>query len=196
MGLVSYWKKPCTQGPRAANDSGPRKAKEIRLCVIHSAEASDDVGEDRSAEGVASFFSRKSTKASTHLVADKDSCVRMLPDLVIPWGATGANHDGLHIEICGRAGWNRQQWTNRPTMLKRAAAKVAMWCWQYKIPVRWLTVTQVERGVAKGLTTHVDVNRAFMGGSHWDPGPNFPKDLFLQWVKDYYAQIEKARAKK
>lgn len=186
-------KGPCTQGPRAANDSGPRRAKDIRLIVIHSAEAADSFGGDTSAEGVANYFSRQSTQASTQLAVDRDSCVRMLPDLVIPWGARGANYDGLHVEICGYARWSRSEWLERTAMLKRAAFKVAVWCYQYHIPPRWLTVASVKGGITKGMTTHADVNKAFKKGDHWDPGSGFPKDLFREWIKTYLAEIEASR---
>src|SRR5262245_38671998 len=119
------------QGPRAANDSGRRTARSIRLVVIHSAETADSFGGDMSAEGVATYFSNPKTRASTQLAVDRDSCVRMLPDLVVPWGAAGANHDGLHVEICGFARWTRAEWLQRESMLRRAAWKTAKWCWQY-----------------------------------------------------------------
>ena len=73
----------CKQGPRAAHDSGPRKASAIKWAVIHSAEVSDDAGEDTTAEAVANYFARSTSTASTQLAVDRDSCVRMLPDLVI-----------------------------------------------------------------------------------------------------------------
>lgn len=179
---------PCKQGPRAAHDSGPRRASAIRWAVIHSAEASDDAGPDTTAEGVANFFARQDATASTQLAADRDSCVRMLPDLVIPWGATGANTNGLHIELCGRAGWTRSQWLERRILLDRAAYKVAVWCFSYGIPRRWVGPTGLRLRQA-GLTTHADVNKAFHGGVHWDPGPNFPRDAFLADVKRHYAAI-------
>jgi len=185
----------CTQGPRAANDSGPRRAADIKWAVIHTAEAAvDSTGEDRTAEGVAAFFAREDTQASTQLAVDRDSCVRMLPDLVIPWGARGANTHGLHIEICGRAGWTRAEWL-KPVwapMLERAAYKVAVWCFHYKIPTRWQGPWGLRAGF-KGLTTHVDVNNAFKGGTHWDPGPGFPKDVFLELVKKHLAAIIASR---
>lgn len=186
-------KDVCKQGPRAANDSGPRRARDIRLIVIHSAEAADSLGGDTSAEGVANYFARPSTQASTHLAADRDSCVRMLPDLIIPWGASGANYDGLHIEICGYARWTRSEWLERTPMLRRAAYKVARWCWQYDVPARWLSVASVKGRKLKGLTTHADVNKAFQKGSHWDPGSGFPRDLFREWVKGYIAELEAER---
>lgn len=186
-------KAACKQGPRAANDSGPRKASQIRLIVIHSAEAADSFGADTSAEGVANYFSRASTQASTQLAVDRDSCVRMLPDLIIPWGASGANYDGLHVEICGYARWTRSEWLERLPMLRRAAYKVARWCYMYDIPPRWLSVASVKGGRYKGLTTHADVNAAFKKGVHWDPGAGFPRDSFREWVKGYLADIEASR---
>jgi len=183
----------CTVGPRAAHDSGSRRARSIRLVVIHSAESADSFGGDSSAEGVANFFARPSTMASTQLAVDRDSCVRMLPDLVIPWGAKGANHDGLHVEICGYAKWSTAGWLEREQMLRRAAFRVAKWCWLYSINTRWLSDRQLANGAARGLTTHAQVNKVFKGGDHWDPGEGFPKDLFLKWVNEEYAAIEDER---
>ncbi len=191
--MSNPYAKPCTQGPRAANDSGPRKASSIQVVVIHSAEAADSFGADTTAEGVANYFARRSTQASTQLAVDRDSCVRMLPDLVIPWGASGANHNGLHVEICGYAKWTRSEWLERTTMLKRAAYKVARWCWMYDIKPRWATVAALKEGTADGMVTHADVNTAFKRGTHWDPGSGFPRDLFREWVKAYVAEITEER---
>lgn len=194
--MKPLYDQPCKSGPRAAHDSGIRRASDIDLIVVHTAEAADSSGLDSTAEGVANFFALASTQASTQLAVDRDSCVRMLPDLVIPWGASGGNHDGLHVEICGRAGWTRATWlsaTNVP-MLERAAAKVAKWCWLYGIPRRWLTVAELLAD-KRGLTTHVDVNAAFKRGVHWDPGPEFPRDWFLDRVRYWYAEIRKDRAR-
>lgn len=178
---------PCIQGPRAAHDSGARRASSIRLVVLHSAEGS-------SAKGVAAFFAQKSTQASTQLAADQTCCVRMLPDLVIPWGAPGANSNGLHIEMCGYARWTREQWLAKDAMLRRSAYKVAMWCFHYAIPARYVTVKSLVDGTAHGLTFHVDVSKAFKGSDHWDPGPGFPRDVFLSYVKTYLKAIETERS--
>ena len=151
---------------RAAHDSGPRKARSIRLVVIHSAESP-------SASEVASFFARASTKASTQLAVDQLECWRMLPDLVIPWGASGANHDGLHVEICGYAKWSRAEWLERERMLRRSAWRVAKWCWLFGISARWLTDSQLASGSTRGLTTHVQVNRVFERGTTGIPALAF-----------------------
>lgn len=182
---------PCKQGPRASKDSGPRTASQIKWVVLHSAEASDDAGPDTTAEGVANWFARPEATASTQLAVDRDSCVRMLPDLIIPWGASGANTNGLHVEICGRAGWTRGQWLSRHTMLDRAAAKVAVWCHVYSIPVAYRGAVALRLG-RRGITTHKDVNAAFHKGTHWDPGPNFPRDVFLQLVNAHLHTLTSA----
>lgn len=170
---------------RARNDSGSRTARSIRLVVIHSAEGT-------SARGVANFFAG-SAQASTQLAVDDKECWRMVPDLVIPWGAPGANSDGLHVEICGFARWERDEWLKHEKMLRRSAWKVAKWCWQYGIPPRWLNDKQLANGTARGLTTHVQVAKVFKRSNHWDPGPNFPKALFVAWVKEYLLEIKAAR---
>lgn len=170
---------------RAANDSGARKASSLRLVVIHSAEG-------RSAAGVANYFAG-SAQASTQLAVDDKECWRMLPDLVIPWGAPGANSDGLHVEICGFAKWTRMEWFAREPMLRRSAYKVAKWCWLYGISARWLSDKQLANGTASGLVTHVQVSKVFKKSSHWDPGPNFPKVVFLEWVKEYLQEIKSER---
>jgi hypothetical protein len=191
--MASPYSKSCTQGPRAANDSGARRASSIRVIVIHSAEAADSFGADTTAEGVANYFSRPSTQASTQLAVDRDSCVRMLPDLVIPWGAKGANGDGLHVELCGFAKWSADEWLARRRLLERAAWKVAKWCWLYDLPARWLTDKQLANGTSRGLTTHKQVNDVFKGGTHWDPGPGFPRKAFLELVKKYLQEIAAER---
>lgn len=172
----------CEQGPRAAHGSGPRPASAVRLIVIHSAEATN-------ARGVAAFFAKPSTQASTQLAADGTRCVRMLPDLVIPWGAPGVNKHGLHIEICGYAKWTREQWMQRETMLRRAAWKCARWSWQYDVPSRWLTDAQLRNG-ERGFTTHAQASKVFPGSGHWDPGPGFPRAWFMGRVREYVARIE------
>lgn len=169
---------------RAKHNSGPRKAKSIRLVVIHSAEGS-------TALGVANFFAT-SAQASTQLAVDDHGCFRMLGDLTIPWGAPGANLDGLHVEICGFAHWDEAEWLRHAAMLERTAYKVAKWCWRYAIPVRWLSDKQLANGTAHGLTTHAQVSRVFKKSDHTDPGPNFPRRHFLRLVDTYLAEIEQA----
>lgn len=172
---------------RAANDSGPRRASDVRLVVIHSTEGG-------TALSVARYFARASTRASTQLVIDDDGCYRCVPDLVIPWGAPGANRHGLHIEHCGFARWNREEWLRHRATIERSAIKAARWCWQYGIPRRWLTLGQLKGG-EPGFCTHAQCSVAFPPNSgHHDPGGGFPKPLYMQLVRKHYAKLAAERA--
>lgn len=184
--LADHVWKPC-KARRAANDSGPRRPSAIGLIVLHSTEGG-------TAASVASYFARSSTHASTQLVVDDDGCYRCVPDLVIPWGAPGANYRGLHIEHCGFARWGRAQWLTHRRTLERSAAKAAKWCWLYRIPRRYLTTAELKAG-RRGIVTHAQCSQAFPPNSgHHDPGAGFPKDVYLAAVKRYYAELVAERA--
>jgi len=182
--MEPLWMTAC-KPLRAKHDSGPRTAASIKHVVIHSTEGG-------TAESNARFFAT-TAEASTQLVVDDKECYRCVPDLVIPWGAPGVNSDGLHIENCGFARWSREEWLAHDQTLRRSAAQAAKWSWQYKIPRRWLTVTELQSG-AKGFCCHVDATQAFPNNSgHTDPGPNFPRDVYMGYVNEYYAEIRAAR---
>lgn len=157
----------------------------MRHIVIHSTEGG-------TAASVAAYFA-SSAQASTHLVIDDERCYRCVPDLVIPWGAPGVNRSGLHIEHCGYAKWSRAVWLAHERTLKRSAAKAAVWCWTFRIPRRWLTVSELAHGVA-GFCTHLDASRAFPpNDGHSDPGAGFPKDRYLELVAGYYRELAAER---
>jgi hypothetical protein len=172
--------KRCDHSLRAAHDSGPRRASDIRLVVVHSTEGG-------TARSVAEFFAT-TAQASTQLVVDDFGCYRCLPDLVVPWGAPGVNTSGLHIEHCGFARWTREQWLEHDDELRLSAEHAARWCWQYGIPRRWVGPLGLKLR-RRGLTTHADASRAFTPGGHTDPGPGFPRDHYLQLVRHFYAQL-------
>jgi hypothetical protein len=155
--------------------------------VIHSTEGG-------TARSVADYFARVTTRASTQLVVDDKGCYRCVPDLVIPWGAPGANRRGLHIEHCGFARWTRAEWLDHRPTLARSAAKAARWCWLYRIPRRWLTVAELKAG-RRGFVTHAQCSIAFPPNSgHHDPGAGFPQDTYMMLVRRYYAQLAAERA--
>ena len=171
---------PCNPRYRAAHDSGPRGRSAIRHIVIHDTEGG-------TARSVAAFFA-STAQASTQLVVDDHECYRCVPDLVIPWGAPGVNTSGLHIEHCGFAHWDRDEWLRHRPMLKRSAGHAAAWCLRYGIPRRWVGPLGLKLK-RKGFTTHADASRAFTPGGHTDPGPGFPKDLYMALVKSEYARL-------
>ena len=175
-------KKVCDYSYPASRDSGTRDPKKIKWIVVHDTEGG-------SAKSVALMFHRGDAKASTHLVVDEKECFRMLDNKDIPWGAPGANTDGFHIEHVGFASWTRAEWLAHDTTLRRGAYKAAIHMNAWGIPARWVTKWGLKLG-RKGLTTHYDVTQAFSGGQgHTDPGPNFPKDVYLMYVKEYIGEL-------
>lgn len=166
---------------RAKNDSGPRSKDKIKWIVLHSTEGG-------TAAGVAGMNSRGGN--SETIVVDDKECYRMLPDLVIPWAAPGANTNGLHIEHCGFARWSRVDWLQHETMLRRSAYKAARWAHMYDIPLRYVGPWGLRVG-RKGVTRHMDVTKAWPWlGTHTDPGAGFPKDKWMTWAKEYLSILE------
>lgn len=165
----------------ARHNSGPRSRRQIKHIVIHSTEGGTAASNARYFAGGA--------LASTHLVVDDDECYRMVPDLVIPWGAPGVNTSGLHIEHCGYARWSREEWMNHRHELWRSAHHAAKWCHMYSIPRRWIGPRRLKWGW-KGFITHKTASDVYTPGGHWDPGPGFPKDEYMKYVKSYYKQIK------
>lgn len=159
----------------------------IRVIVIHTGETPESA---TAAEGMASWFSRVSTKASAHVCVDTDSTVRCVDDSDTAWAAPGANADGLQIELAGRAGQTAGDWTDAASkaILERAAQQVAAWCKKWGIPARWLTDAELADGKTEGLTMHSQVSRVFKRSNHTDPGANFPRDAFLTRVKAILGQ--------
>lgn len=169
------------------NTSGARRASDIRLIVLHSTEGG-------TAASVAAWFASRRSGASTQLVVDDAECYRCVPDLVIPWGAPGANRSGIHIEHCGYARWTRAQWEQHGPMLERSAAKAAVACWQFRIPRRYLTLAELRAG-RRGFVFHSQCSAAFPpNAGHHDPGPGFPQFLYMQHVRRFYEQLARERA--
>ena len=169
---------------KAANDSGPRK-QPPKYIVIHSTESPN---ERHSARNVAQFFHRPETQASVQIVVDDYECYRCLGDDLIPWGAPPFNSRGLHIEQCGYAKWTRPEWLRHRATIDRAARAAAYWAKAYRIPVKFLSVTNCKR-YEPGITTHHNVSLAFGKSDHTDPGSGYPIDYFMGKVKAIYDGI-------
>lgn len=164
------------------------RAKPIRIIVLHTAETGEGT---TPAEGVGRWFQNPAAKASSHTGVDTDSICRYVADTDTAWCAPGANSDGLHVEITGRASQTTAQWADAASeaTLRNAAIQVAEWCVKHKIPARYMTDAQLAGGSYRGITTHRQCTRALKRGTHTDPGPNFPYTHFLSLVKTQIARI-------
>lgn len=158
--------------------------RRVDLVVIHSMEAPE---KPATAENVARWFAGPSApKASAHYCVDQDSIVQGVLERDVAWAAPGANHDGIQVELAGYARQTRSDWFDPPSraMLERQVVPlVADICRRHRIPAVWLTATDLQAG-AKGITSHVNVSRAFRRSDHTDPGAGFPHDWLIAQVRE------------
>lgn len=149
--------------------------------VMHAMQAPETL---TTAESCGRYFATvDEPPRSTHFGVDADSIVRYLDDHKVPYAAGGANTNGLHIEHAGYSEQLTPEWLDDygKKMLRLSAALTRALCARYAIPMQWVGPEELLMGVP-GLTTHGDCSVAF-GGTHWDPGPEFPKDFYLSLVK-------------
>ncbi len=170
----------------ARNTSGNRPLSDIRMIVIHTPETPES---PTAAEGVANYFKNGPPNVgSTHIVVDSNSAVRCVHDHVIAWGAEGgnANSTGWHVEGCGYAAQTKDDWsdTYSRAMLVNMAALCREEAELRDISLNWMSHPQLTNLISKGFVTHADITAAFnVRGGHTDPGPNFPRDLFIDMVR-------------
>lgn len=184
MTYDSRHRYPVVHGPRCRWHGGTRHLSQIAWVVWHSTEG---LGFPRQppAEAVAKWGASlpETRKVSWHLVVDDNVAIVTLPDDIISYTAySRANRHGLHIELCGFARWPVVYWYRHQATLKRAAWRAALWCKRYGIPPRFLTDDEYRRG-EKGMITHAQVTRVDRVGTHWDPGPHFPRWRVARMVR-------------
>lgn len=155
--------------------------RKIDLIVVHDMEAPERLD---TAEAVARYFARPSTRASAHWNFDADSKVRSVRDKDVAWHAPGASHNGLGYEHAGYARQSAAEWRDpySDAMLRISAEQAAIDCAKYDIPIKYVTIEGLKRG-ERGITTHNNVSKAFRRSTHWDPGPNFPMGYYLDLIK-------------
>jgi hypothetical protein len=168
----------------ASFHGGTRSPSSITLCVIHCTESPN-------AKGTASYFAGGSAGGSTQLVVDDKECYRTLEDREIPYGAPGANLQGVHVEIVGYTAWSREEWNAHRARINHAAKHVARWCLKYDIPPKFRTYIGLRLG-RKGVCSHRGVSRAWHRTDHTDPGAGFPYRWFMERVKFHYAALDKS----
>lgn len=158
----------------------------IDVIVIHDMEYPE---KPTAAEWCADFFAGRNgltaPKASAHYCVDSNSVVQCVNDKDVAWHAAGANHNGIGIEHSGYAKQSREEWLDDYSMaeLKVSAVLVARLCKRWNIPVERISAADLKAG-KRGICGHKDVTDAFSKGrGHYDPGPNFPYDVYIDLVK-------------
>jgi N-acetyl-anhydromuramyl-L-alanine amidase AmpD len=191
---------PCRE---ARNWSRAVLSQHKRWIVLHSMEAPE---KGDTAEWCADFFAGidhrtrarvLAPEASAHYAVDSDHvfcCVE--PDRVA-WHAPGANQLGVGIEHAGYARQTRAEWLDvfsRP-MLELSASLTAYLMRRFQIPLVFVGASQLRSGLG-GITTHAECTKAWpeKGGTHTDPGANFPLADYLSMVSEALSRLIEAGA--
>jgi hypothetical protein len=166
-----------------------------RVIVVHTMEAPE---KGITAESVAAYFKAgcpdngQLRKTSAHYCIDSDSIVQCVQCKDVAYGAPNMNRLGIHLEHAGYSAQSSADWADAYSlaMLKLSSELCReVLCPKFSIDKRWLSpdeIRSIGRGqsTGSGFCTHRDVTKAFgTPGGHLDPGLNFPKDLYMQWVR-------------
>ena len=166
-----------------------RSSRPIDVVVMHTME----IAERADAAAIcARWFATPASQVSAHYCVDAGTVIQCVREHDIAWHARGGNTDSIGVELAGFASQTRRDWGDRysTALLRRASTLVGDVSSRRTIPVRWLTEGDLVAG-RSGITGHAEVSRAFKRSDHWDPGPGFPVERFLDDVR---AAQQRARA--
>ena len=165
----------------------------VRVIVIHTMETSE---RNNIAEDIAKDFAHRppDKKASAHLCIDNKKIFQSVKDNDVAFAAPGANSDGIHLELAGRAAQNEEEWKDEysTAVLENAANAAAQYCLKYDIPVKHLSNAELGDKKSKGFVGHVQVSDVFHRSDHRDPGKAFPWDHFLARVEFFRTERKKS----
>lgn len=101
-----------------------------------------------------------------------------------------SNERHFHRSFVVRGTESREQWLKYDLMLRVGAARDAQVALDRGIPVRKIDYRQLRNG-ERGFFGHYDTALAWRQTDHVDPGPGFPWDVYLGYVKHYQDIIKK-----
>lgn len=185
MPKLAQWRKrlaPTSEEPTVSNkNSSSRGGTPISLIAVHTNEGPNDStgSPDPGAENLITWM--ENNGVSYHVVVDDDSRPRQVTDDRASWSLRTGNARSLNVCFIGRAAFSRAEWLRHDNMLRLGADQVREWCDRYGIPKVKLTAAQVGAD-QRGVCGHWDWTVGKRDGSHTDPGPNFPWDVFIQLV--------------
>lgn len=158
------------------------RIKPVNRIVIHTAECPIRVG---AARNVASWLAGATApNASAHFVVDPGTTVQCVSVHDTAWHAGPANGRSIGIEHVGYAKFTEAQWAepDAKQMLERSAALIYVLCNEFSIEPRWLLDAEVADPEVSGILGHDQITRVLKTGTHWDPGPHFPRAQLIEHV--------------
>jgi N-acetyl-anhydromuramyl-L-alanine amidase AmpD len=167
-------------GTHQSPNQSSRGGAKVKAAIIHTTESGDF-----SFDAIVRYLSTQGVSASAHYVVDAlapkghmlTRVTQLVPETRKAWTALSANPFGVQYELIGRARRTRQEWLGKyRAQLETVAALVADDVLQYGLPIR---------RAFPGVLGHVDLTRWGFPQTHWDPGPGFPWDVFLDAVRRY-----------
>lgn len=168
---------PFIESPNKTTATG----RAIGVVVMHTMEIAE---RPDAALICARWFASPVSKVSAHYCVDARRVISCVREKDIAWHARGGNTDSIGVELAGYAHQTEREWGDdySSAVLTRAATLVADVCRRRRIPVRWLVAGDLVAG-RRGITGHSEVSAAYGRTDHWDPGPGFPVEGFLDRVR-------------
>jgi N-acetyl-anhydromuramyl-L-alanine amidase AmpD len=138
-----------------------------------------------------------SNEVSYHYIVNPDgSVIDMETTDVASWSVLDpANEESINLCFAGSTiYWTRQEWLSNMQIGIKSAAYIAVRdCTKYGIDIQVLVGPDYPRVVTEtGITDHyaITVNQLAPGSTHVDVGPNFPWDVFWNYVQQFQSNTE------
>lgn len=146
--------------------------------VIHDIEGS--------AEGAESWFHNpRCGGVGAHVIVGLSKVVQVVDLDNKCWHAVAANAGWIGIEHEGRSTDSRETWIKRRLQRKLSANRTAWICWKYKLgQPTW----------GENVRSHSSGGEAW--GNHDDPGPGFPRDLYIAAARRAYRNLVASKGKR